>query len=104
MLSPRFLIPLGAAVAALLPFKVQAALNPPSTEQSTDSALRVSPSANPTLGDPVIQEIAYMVQSEVHALLLRQSNSGILYAGHGSHRSHGSHESHSSHGSHRSGY
>lgn len=101
MNEKRFLIPLGAAVAALLPLKVQGAVNTPEIRPLPDDAVRTLPSAKLTENDPVIQKFTYTMQSELHALLLRQSSTGILYAGHGSHGSHGSHHSH---GSHRSGY
>ena len=101
MMPKRFLVPVGAAVAALLPLKIQAAPNPPSSELSTSGTPSISPSVNPTPTDPIVQELTYAIQSEIHALLLRQSSAGALYAGHGSHRSHASHHSHSSH---RSGY
>lgn len=101
MNEKRFLIPLGAAVAALLPLKVHGAVNASETQPVPADAVRALPLAKLTENDPVIQELTYTMQSEVHALLLRQSSTGVLYAGHGSHGSHGSHQSH---GSHRSGY
>lgn len=99
MSSKQFLIPVGAAVAALLPVGVQA-LPPPA---QLDVPLRHSPLSveSGQTTDAVIKTMQYLLGSEAHSLLLRQAASGLLYAGHGSHASHGSH---GSHGSHRSGY
>lgn len=101
MARKGFLVPIGTAVAALLSTTVQAVVNTADVQKLTDDAVRTSPSATPSNNDRVIQELTYMTQSEVHTLMLRQSSTGVLYAGHGSHSSHGSH---GSHGSHRSGY
>ncbi len=96
----KFLIPVGAAVAALTPVGAQAVSTP---QQTADVTLghRTSPASGLQTSDPVFQTIQYLIGSEVHSLLLRQPASGILYA---QHRSHGSHGSHGSHRSHRSGY
>lgn len=101
MTGKNFLIPLGTAVAALLPAKVQAAVNVSGVQTHPGDAVRVLPSVTPTDIDRVIQELTYRSQSELHSLLLRQPSAGPLYAGHGSHVSHASHHSHMSH---RSGY
>jgi hypothetical protein len=100
MSSKKFLIPVGAAVAALTPVGVQAVSIP---QQNADVALghRTSPASGLQTSDPVFQTIQYLIGPEAHLLLLRQPASGILYAQHGSHSSHGSHGSHRSH---RSGY
>lgn len=100
MSTKRFLIPIGAAIAALLPFKIQAAMTTSDAPLSSNESLRV-PTSKPAIADPIVQEMKYLMGSEAHSLLLRQSSIGTLYAGHGSHMSH---YSHSSHRSHRSGY
>lgn len=99
MSSAHFLIPVSAAVAALLPVGVQALPTP----LLPNISLGPNPlsAENHQTTDPIIQTMQYLLGSEAHALLLRQADSGVLYAGHGSHASHGSH---GSHGSHRSGY
>ncbi len=99
MNSTRFLIPVSAAVAALLPVGVQA-LPAPEQPSVTIGPTLLSVETRHTM-DPILQTMRYLLGSEAHALLLRQADSGVLYAGHGSHASHGSH---GSHGSHRSGY
>lgn len=91
----RFLIPVGAAVAALLPVGVQA-LPAPGQSDVTRGPSSLSVEHSQVLG-PVIQTMQYLLGSQTHALLLRQAASGVLYAGHESH------VSHASHGSHRSG-
>jgi len=101
MISKKFLIPVGAAVAALLPFQAQASLNQLTPQDFADGSLRTSLTVKPVVTDPIIQELTYLMQSEMHALVLRQSSAGALYAQHGSHMSH---QSHHSHQSHRSGY
>lgn len=100
MSSKKFLIPVGAAVAALLPVGAQAI---PTPQQTSDVAFgrSIVSAAGLQTNDPVFQTIQYLIGTEAHALLLRQPAPGVLYAAHGSHRSHGSH---GSHGSHRSGY
>lgn len=104
MTTKRFLVPIGAAIAALLPFKIHAAIPVSDGQASADTSVPLLAAAKPVVNDPLIREMHYIMGSEAHALLLRQSSAGIIYAGHGSHASHGSHGSHSSHSSHRSGY
>lgn len=99
MSSKRFLMPIGAAVAALLPTGAQAVLTPMQPEIPLGPS-QLSVESRQTV-DPIVQAMHYLLGSEAHALLLRQADSGVLYAGHGSHASHGSH---GSHGSHRSGF
>lgn len=98
MTTKRFLIPVGTAVAALLPLNAHAKVNGIDASTLPEDAVRVLPSVTPTDSDGVIQEMTYRFQSELHSLLLRHSAAGPLYAGHGSH------VSHHSHSSHRSGY
>jgi len=98
MTGKKFLIPLGTAVAALLPVKAHATMNGSDISNSPNDAVRVSSSTTPLNNDRVVQDLVYRSQSELHSLLLRQPSAGPLYAGHGSHMSHHSHMSH------RSGY
>ena len=48
--------------------------------------------------ETVVDELRYSIGSDEHLLLMKRSERGTLFAGHGSHGSHGSHSSH------RSGY
>lgn len=94
MSSAHFLIPVSAAVAALLPVGVQALPTPVQPNISREpNPLSIE---NLQTTDPIIQTMQYLLGSEAHALLLRQADSGVLYAGHGSHSSHASHGSHRS--------
>ena len=94
MSSTHFLIPVGAAVAALLPVGVQA-LPAPVQPDTTPGPSPLSVD-NHLTADPIIQTMQYLLGSETHALVLRQSDSGVVYAGHESHSSHASHGSHRS--------
>ena len=98
MVSKKFLIPIGTAVAALVPLKLHATAVGPTQPTAPEGAVPALPSVTPMDTDRVVQELSYRLHSEMHVLLLRQPRSGPLYAGHGSHMSH------HSHGSHRSGY
>ena len=63
MNEKRFLIPLGAAVAALLPLKVQGTVNTSEIQSLPDDAVRSLPTAKPTESDPVIQKLTYAVRN-----------------------------------------
>lgn len=101
MPTKGFLIPIGAAVAALLP--IHGAATP--VVQQVPNQLRPTPSSlhysQEAVSDTVMKELTYPLGSELHSLILRQAESSLIYAGHGSHHSHYSHQSHRSH---RSGY
>jgi hypothetical protein len=99
----KFLVPVSAALAALIPPELQALPVSKGDVSSSAGEIRISGSIQAPVNDAPIRTIEYMIQSEVHSLLLRQSENGTLYAGHGSHASHGSHQSHASHASHGSG-
>lgn len=96
----KFLVPVGAVFAAMIPAKTQATSVPPTDLIPSQSSEERNPSYSPGSGT-VVKSIQYMLNTELHALILRQSQAGALYAGHGSHMSHASHASHASH---RSGY
>lgn len=99
MTRKKFLIPIGSAVAALLPVDSHALANASHTEKFPSDEKQTASLVKPVDLDQVIKQLSYTTSSsEAHLLLVRRSNSGNLYAGHGSH------VSHSSHGSHRSGY
>lgn len=96
MKSKPFLIPVGAAVAALTPGGASAVVN-----QSGSVIRSQAPEASKPDMDSAVGKMMYQVGPEEHALLLKRSETGNLYAQHQSHASHGSHGSHVSH---RSGY
>ena len=99
-MSKTFIVPVGAAVAALLSGVGDEA------KAHVDTAKESSPRQESTntygeVKDAVLQRVIYQLNQQAHTILLQKSASGILYAGHGSHASHGSHGSHRSH---RSGH
>jgi len=89
-----FLVPVATAAAAL--GADASASTPPQTVTLDQHAskLALDPSGS------TISELTYVKGDELHALTMRRSESGQLFA---QHRSHASHSSHSSHQSHRSG-
>lgn len=93
MKSYTFLIPVAIAAAALAGNNAKA--NPNGEIQNTATRGTNTSSA----ADDVFTQ-KYAVGNEEHALLLRLSDEGILYAQHDSHSSHSSHSSHTSHTSH----
>ncbi len=95
-MSKKFLVPLGTAIAALLPIEGHANVDT-SHELPQDVGQR-EPCPEPVVTTVNAQLLPYVIQSELHTLFLRRSEGGILSAGHGSHQSHYSHRSH------RSGY
>jgi hypothetical protein len=97
MSSKSFLISVGAAVAALFTgqtaSKSEAVANSANTPQTPETP-------KSTLAG-VVGQMLYEIGPDQHALVLKKSETGSVYA---QHRSHASHGSHGSHGSHRSGY
>lgn len=99
----KFLVPVAAALAALVSNTSQAVTDP-SVAATTPPAPARSTLAAQQSHDPIVQTLHYQMGTEEHILLMRQPASGVMYAQHQSHWSHSSHSSHSSHMSHRSGY
>jgi hypothetical protein len=98
MNSRPFLIPVGAAVAALFPGNAPAAVGENETIAKEDKA--PVQASKPDI-DSAVAKMLYQIGPEEHALVLKKAEGGNIYAQHYSHSSHGSHGSHSSH---RSGY
>lgn len=97
MTYKNFLVPVSAVLAALLPAKLQAAPVSLVDQIPNGSTSDRSPSTMPST--TIVQNtLEYKLDSELHKLILRKDEAGILSAGHGSHASH------ASHASHRSGY
>ena len=96
----KLVVPIGAALAALISNVTEAATVP---VKSPADSLEIQGTAKTGTESvsAVLQRLMYQIGEDAHTLTLHKSSSGILYAQHGSHRSHGSH---GSHGSHRSGY
>ena len=90
----KFLIPVSIAASALLGKPTKANVtntNSPTVEQAGDPAAAVT---RQTFVKNYVK-----ANGELHALLLRHSGEGTLYAQHVSHSSHASHASHASHSS-----
>lgn len=104
MKTYKFLVPVGIAATALLGQSANATVT-----KATDKNVGPEPSSNaetltsvPNLATTP-QTGKYIVNGEEHALTLKSSGQGVLYAQHDSHSSHSSHSSHTSHSSHVSG-
>jgi hypothetical protein len=96
----QFLVPVGAALAALLPNPSNAAKAPieaPTDLLKLDDTQKTSTKSI----SRILRQLRYKIGNDAHALTLHKSPSGAIFAQHGSHASH---SSHGSHGSHRSGY
>lgn len=99
MSNPKIIVTTGAAVAALFAcLGNQAQANVPTEKDASTH----STAEKTTLGSraAILQRMMYRLGQDNHSLTLHRSETGAIYAGHGSHASHGSH---GSHGSHRSG-
>lgn len=100
MLYKKLLVPVGAAVAALLAHVSCA-------DDVSAVTLQDLPLQGPRITisnasiEPVLQRLMYQAGEQTHDLTLHKSSAGVVYVGHGSHRSHGSHVSHRSHRSGR---
>lgn len=94
----KFLVPIAAAIVALLPSASNATTTPSTSASDSSKPADLSNTSK------VIEQITYRVGGDEHLLLMKQTLKGDVFAQHGSHYSHGSHGSHSSHASHRSGY
>lgn len=96
----NILVPMSAVLATLLPAKLQAIPVASANVEPSESPRAMRPTNSP-VDEVVLQSLQYLFNTEWHTLILRQSQAGTLYAGHGSHQSHASHASHASH---RSGF
>lgn len=99
MSSKGFLVPIGIAVAALTAEQAPAAVSQDDVLKRATNADKMSASPRPS-ADPVVGKIPFQIGADEHALVLKRSTLGQVYA---QHASHSSHASHASHGSHRSG-
>jgi hypothetical protein len=89
MMSRKFLVPVGVAVAALLSTesgKAESKANVESKDTANLTGVSV-PSVNAQ------EELTYLKEDEYHKLLMRKSDNGMIFADHSSHSSHSSHRS-----------
>lgn len=86
-----FLVPVAAAAAALSGEATANLVQPPAKPdlQNPASVLHSDMS-------PQTKESFYVKGDELHALMMRPSESGLVFAWHRSHASHSSHQSHRS--------
>jgi hypothetical protein len=96
--SKKFLVPLTGVIAALVGASHNAdAAIPAVTHQNSYSAEQSSQSSVKAGG--AVYEFAR--GNELHQLLVKRNEAGLMMSYHGSHASHASHASHSSHYSSR---
>lgn len=95
-MSKKFLIPIGVAALGLTGVGTEAkpvdalASSKVSTENTAPAAtLEISAEGKKSFVD-------YQIGNDLHQVLMIQSPSGVVFAGHGSHSSHSSHSSHRS--------
>ena len=95
-MKKSFLVPVSLAATALMANNAGAKTQ--IKPVNSDEASVVAPANSIAKQEGVTTHIAqYVKDNEKHELLLKKSDSGLIFA------AHGSHSSHSSHGSHRSG-
>ncbi len=88
-----FLIPVATAAAALS-HQAQAKIDETPSAKLTDTRKAVS--GNEGVGTSGLIEQFYVKDGELHSLIMKAAESGVMLAGHSSHSSHGSHSSHRS--------
>jgi hypothetical protein len=95
-MSKKFLVPVGLAATALLANNAGAITKSELTESDNKSTTTLA-NLNSERNGEITHIAEYLRGDEKHELLIKKSDMGLIFAGHGSHSSHGSH------GSHRSG-
>lgn len=90
-MSKKFLIPVGAAVAALSPTSTNASI-----DTQSHVVVDIVPEEKLGANNTTLHVMQYVKGNEKHELLMKKTDDGLLFA------QHRSHYSHSSHGSHRS--
>ena len=93
----KLIVPVGAALAALISNVTEASTVP--VKSPTDSLeLQGIATTGTESVSAVLQRLMYQIGENAHDMTLHKSSSGTLYAQHGSHVSHRSHGSHRSSG------
>ena len=96
----KLIVPIGAALAALISNVTEAATVPVKSPSDSLELQGIAKTGTESVS-AILQRLMYQIGEDAHTIMLHKSSSGALYAQHGSHSSHGSHQSHQSH---RSGY
>ena len=92
----KLIVPVGAALAALISNGTEASTVPVQTPTDSLELQGITKTGSESVSS-VLQRLMFQIGDNAHTMMLHKSSSGKMYATHGSHASHGSH------GSHRSG-
>jgi hypothetical protein len=94
-MSKKFLIPVGAAVTALVSQNSSAAIAPINNGEAVSGV--ASSQANLDVSNKSsLQSVGYVKDGEAHSLMMKKMDSGLVLSYHSSHASHASHSSHRS--------
>lgn len=93
-MSKKFLVPVGAAIAALASNNASAAVPAANSKDLASSPVNTANSSSMS-GSP-IQSVEYVKNGEAHLLMMKKMDAGQVLAYHSSHASHASHSSHRS--------
>ncbi|BDW12340.1 hypothetical protein PSHI8_24240 [Polynucleobacter sp. SHI8] len=94
-MKKKFLIPVGVATASLFSSHANAISAPVTEKQDQKSASDDLKAVN-KLDGVTTHVVDYQKNDEMHRLLMKKSESGVIFADHYSHSSHSSHRSHRS--------
>jgi hypothetical protein len=94
-MSKKFLIPVGAAVTALVSHSSSAAIGPINNGQAV-SGVASSQDGLDVANKSSLQSVGYVKDGEAHSLMMKKMDSGLVLSYHSSHASHASHSSHRS--------
>lgn len=94
-MSKKFLIPVGAAVTALVSQNSSAAIAPNNNGEVV-SGVALSQASLDAANKSSLQSVGYVKGGEAHSLMMKKMDSGLVLSYHSSHASHASHSSHRS--------
>ncbi|MEY4495218.1 MAG: hypothetical protein RL744_282 [Pseudomonadota bacterium] len=94
-MSKKFLIPVGAAVTALVSQNSSAAIALANNGE-TVSGVSTSQANLDSANKSSLQSVGYVKDGEAHSLMMKKMDSGLVLSYHSSHASHASHSSHRS--------
>ena len=94
-MKKKFLIPVGVATASLMASNANAISSPTAGLQDEKTSMQGADSLV-KLDGVTTHVVDYQKSDEMHRLLMKKSESGVMFADHYSHSSHASHRSHRS--------
>lgn len=94
-MSKKFLIPVGAAVTALVANNSTAAIAPSAAGDAASGSTSSQVNLEGGNQSP-LQSVGYVKDGEAHSLMMKKMDSGLVLSYHSSHASHASHSSHRS--------